>query len=255
VEKPSISEPSPPSPTRWPADAFAWPRSLTIVAALAAAFLTGQALAAFIIAHSGTTLRDLRTEHLTWGILIAQFATYLPLLVVLWFGLPWLSGGSFSSLGLRGFDRKTLGAGLLGAVAMYAATIGVAQIQYALTRQKPEEAATSLFASAHDPALLISFSLLAVIVAPFMEELIFRGFAFNALARYAPVWAAALLSGLLFGYAHVVSQPSISAFLPLAASGIVLAYVYQRSGSLTASMLTHGLFNLVNVVLITVKVS
>jgi membrane protease YdiL (CAAX protease family) len=36
----------------------------------------------------------------------------------------------------------------------------------------------------------------------------------------------------------------------------VLAYVYQRSGSLTASMLTHALFNLINVALITLaKVS
>jgi len=52
---------------------------------------------------------------------------------------------------------------------------------------------------------------------------------------------------LLFGISH----GSLSAFLPLAASGVVLAYVYQRSGSLTASMISHALFNLINVALIT----
>jgi len=80
-----------------------------------------------------------------------------------------------------------------------------------------------------------------------MEEFVYRGFLFNALLRYAPVWIAALVSGLLFGISH----GSLSAFLPLAASGVVLAYVYQRSGSLTASMISHALFNLINVALIT----
>jgi len=81
-----------------------------------------------------------------------------------------------------------------------------------------------------------------------MEEFIFRGFLFNALLRYMPLWSAAVVSGLIFGISH----GSPTAFLPLAASGVVLAYVYARSGSLTASMLTHALFNLVNVGLISV---
>ena len=70
------------------------------------------------------------------------------------------------------------------------------------------------------------------------------GFLFNALLRYTPVWVAAVLSGLLFGASHL----SLSALAPLAASGIVLAYVYHASGSLTASMLTHALFNALNMV-------
>ncbi len=85
-------------------------------------------------------------------------------------------------MGLRGFDRRTVIAGLIGAAAMYAVTIGVADIQFGFTHQKPEEAAISLFTSTHDTALIVTFTFLATIAAPFMEELVFRGFLFNALA-------------------------------------------------------------------------
>jgi membrane protease YdiL (CAAX protease family) len=252
VEKPSISVPSPPSPKRWTADAFSWLRSLIVLVWLCIAFYAGQQLAFIAAQRFGTTLHDLQTNHLTWGITVAQFLNYLPLLAVLFAGMPWLSRCSLRELGLRGFDRATVIAGLIGAVAMYAVTIGVAGVQYGFTHQKPEEAAISLFASTRDPALIVAFTLLATVAAPFVEEFIFRGFLFNAFSRYAPVWVAAVLSGAIFGYVHIINQSSNAAFLPLAASGIVLAYVYQRSGSLTAAMIAHGLFNLINVTLISV---
>jgi membrane protease YdiL (CAAX protease family) len=252
VEKPSTSEPLPLSRTRWPADAFSWQRSLLVLVALGLAFYAGLLLDSEIAVRLlGTTAHDITAAKLTWGITVGQYVSYLPLLAVLLIGLPWASRMSLRELGLRGFDRKTVVAGFAGAVAMYAATIGVAQIQFAFTHQKPEETAITLFNSTHDTALIVAFTFLATIAAPFMEEFVYRGFLFNALRRYAPVWVAASISGLLFGISH----GSASAFLPLAASGVVLAYVYARSGSLTAAMLTHALFNLINVGLITLSKS
>jgi membrane protease YdiL (CAAX protease family) len=246
VEKPSISGPSQLSPTSWPADAFSWQRSLAVLAALAIAFYIGLLLDAETAKLLGTTARDIRASNLTWGIALGQYVSYLPLLCVLLVALPWAGGRSLRELGLRGFDPRNVVAGLLGAVAMYVVTLSVAGLQYQFTRQKPEEAALTLFSSTHDPALLAAFAFLATVAAPFMEELIFRGFLFNALLRYAPVWLAAVVSGVLFGLSH----GSSSAWIPLAASGVVLAYVYQRSGSLTAAMISHALFNLVNVALL-----
>ena len=246
MEKPSISEPLPPSPRSWPADAFSWQRSLIVLAALAVAFYIGLVLDGETARLLGTTARDIRGSNLTWGITVGQYFSYLPLLCALLFLLPWVSRGPLSALGLRGFDRTTVIAGLIGFVAMYAVTIGVANLQFTYTHEKPEETAITLFNSTHNAALIGAFTFLATIAAPFMEEFVYRGFLFNALLRYAPVWVAALLSGVLFGLSH----GSSSAFLPLAASGIVLAYVYHRSGSLTAAMISHALFNLANVALI-----
>lgn len=249
MEKPSTSPPSPLSPTRWPADAFAWPRSLAVLALLAAAFYAGLLLDSYVAYRVfGTTAQNVKDAHLTWGIAIGQYLSYVPLLAAALGALPWLGRRSLRDLGLHGFDACTLGAGLLGALAMYAVTIGLANVEFGFTHQKPEETAIALFSSTRDPLLLATFTVLAGVAAPFVEEIVYRGFLFNALLRYLPVWAAAGVSGILFG----VSHGSVTAALPLAGSGVVLAYVYYRTGSLTASMLTHAAFNLINVALLSI---
>jgi membrane protease YdiL (CAAX protease family) len=249
VEKPSISQPSPLSPTLWAADAFAWPRSLAVLALLALAFYAGLVLDSYVAYRLlGTTVQNVKNSQLTWGLAIGQYVSYVPVLAAVAGALPWLARRSWRELGLRALDARALGTGLLGAVAMYAVTIGIADAEYALTRNKPEEASIALFTSTHDPLLLATFTLLASVAAPFVEELVFRGFLFNALLRYLPVWAAAIVSGALFGLSH----GSPSAALPLAGSGVVLAYVYHRTGSLTAAMITHATFNLLNIALLSV---
>lgn len=248
MEKTSTSEPSPLSPTHWPPEAFSWRRSLVVFSALCLAFFVGVLVDSVVAGRLGTSASDISSARLTWGITIGQYLSYLPILAVLLVALPWVSRRSLADLGLRGLDRRSVLAGVLGAVAMYVVTIGTAQVQVAFTHQKPEETALSLFTSTHNTPLIAAFTFLAAFAAPFMEEFVYRGFLFNALLRYAPVWVAAVISGLLFGASH----GSPSAFLPLAGSGIVLAYVYYRSGSLTAAMLTHALFNAINVALISV---
>ncbi len=242
----STSQRSPLSPTRWPTDAFAWPRSLLAFVVIAAAFVLGQILEAFTASALGTSRADLLAAHLTWGIAIGQYASYLPLVAVIVVVLPWLARRSLRDLGVGAISPRIIGTGLAGAVAMYAVTIGAAQLQFAFTHEKPVETALTLFQSSHDQALVIAFGALAAIAAPIAEELVFRGFLFNAILRYTPAWVAAALSGVLFGLSH----GSVSAALPLAGAGVVLAYVYYTSGSLTAAMVTHGVFNLVNVLLI-----
>jgi len=210
------------------------------------AFGTGLVLASITAVHLGVTQRDVQNEHLSWGILLGQLASYVVIVPTLLIVLPWLAQRSLGELGLRAPSGRALGIAVLGALAMYAVTLGIANVQLAITHQKPQEAATALFSSSHDPALTFAFALLAVAIAPFVEELTFRGFLFNALLRYAPVWVAATISGIVFGLSH----GSLTAFVPLAGSGIVLAYVYYLTGSLPASMLTHALFNAINVALI-----
>ena len=246
MEKPSTSERSPLSPTRWPPDAFAWPRSLGALVAVLLAFGGGLVLASLIVVHTGVTKHDLQVQQLSWGILLGQLGSYVFMVPTLFAMLPWLARRSLRELGLRPLDGRSVGVAVLGALAMYAVTIGLASAQFGVTHQKPEEAATALFSSSHDPLLTLVFGILAVAIAPFVEELTFRGFLFNAILRYAPVWVAATLSGIVFGLSH----GSLSAFVPLAGSGIVLAYVYYLTGSLPASMLTHALFNAINVALI-----
>lgn len=86
--------------------------------------------------------------------------------------------------------------------------------------------------------LLITLAFVGAIV-PFAEELFFRGLVYGWLRARMGIWPAAVLSGLGFGALH-----GIWWLIPaLALLGILLAIVYERSGSIWSAVITHGLFN------------
>lgn len=88
---------------------------------------------------------------------------------------------------------------------------------------------------------LVGAGLLVCVVAPVCEELFFRGFLFGALRKRGLI-VATVVSGLAFGLAHVASSP-IGFIVPLAALGMILALLYERTGSLYPSMALHALNN------------
>ncbi len=86
--------------------------------------------------------------------------------------------------------------------------------------------------------LAITLVFVAALV-PFAEELFFRGLVFGWLRCRMGFWPAALISGLGFSVLHGVWW-----LIPaLALLGVILALVYERSGSIWAATITHGLFN------------
>ena len=243
--KPSTLQRSPLSPTLWPPDAFVWHRSLVFLLGLLGAFLAGALLARGVILGSGEPAQH-GALTLTWGIATAQIVTYAPLIVLVFTLLPWVAQRSMKDLGLKPFTLRALGIAVAGAVVMDIVAGAAAGIESLITHSPTVEEAVSLFTSTKNHALLAVFALIATVAAPFVEECLFRGFLFNALLRYMPLWASAVLSGLVFGAIHA----SWSAFVPLGCTGIVLAYVYYYSGSLTASIVTHALFNALNLLLL-----
>ncbi len=90
-----------------------------------------------------------------------------------------------------------------------------------------------------DQVALAIFVLTAAVAAPLFEEVLFRGFLLPSLTRYMPAWGAIALSSLIFAIAHL----SLSEVLPLMTLGMILGFVYARSGNLLSSMLLHGLWN------------
>ncbi len=87
------------------------------------------------------------------------------------------------------------------------------------------------------------FVLVAVVMAPLFEEIVFRGFLFRGFANsWGWVWGA-LASAAIFGAAHL----QLDIFLPLAALGFALAWAYHRTGSLWTCITMHALFNLIAV--------
>jgi CAAX protease family protein len=92
---------------------------------------------------------------------------------------------------------------------------------------------------------LIIMLLFVGAIVPIAEELFFRGLIYGWLRRRMSVWLSASISGLGFAVLH-----GIWWLIPaLALLGIVLALIYERSGSIWASIITHGLFNSLTTVL------
>ena len=83
---------------------------------------------------------------------------------------------------------------------------------------------------------------LAVVVAPIVEETFFRGMLYNALRGMMGVWGASILSGAIFAIVHPTMPVG---FLPILALGMVLAMLRESTGSLVPSMICHGINNAV----------
>jgi membrane protease YdiL (CAAX protease family) len=84
----------------------------------------------------------------------------------------------------------------------------------------------------------IANGIVICIVAPFVEELAFRGLGYSVLVRYGR-WTAILVVGFAFGLAHGL----VDALPFLAALGAGLAYLRSRVDSVVPGMVVHGLFN------------
>lgn len=93
-----------------------------------------------------------------------------------------------------------------------------------------------------DPLDVASIWLMAVVVAPVTEEVIFRGFLHGLLRDRYGFWWGAVISAVFFSLLH---PPAV---LPIFCVGLILSFVYERTGSLPYSMLFHALFNGVQLV-------
>jgi membrane protease YdiL (CAAX protease family) len=89
----------------------------------------------------------------------------------------------------------------------------------------------------HAGAFVANFVLFAVI-APFVEELTFRG-AGQSLLRFLGRAPSIVLVGVAFGLAHGL----VEALLVLVPFGMALAWLRDRTGSVLPGMLVHALFN------------
>jgi membrane protease YdiL (CAAX protease family) len=104
-----------------------------------------------------------------------------------------------------------------------------------LTRQESVEA----FRKSNDPLAKTLLVIAAAIVAPIVEEILFRGFIYGVIKRFTDGYFAALCSALLFAVIHF----HIGSMIPLAVLALVFCAAYERTGSLAVPILMHAFFN------------
>jgi uncharacterized protein len=235
----SASTTSPVWPTRWPSASFApGPTALFLTIVIAACVIIGIGGIAWLFAEYGSQLRSGVVPVVPAIVfqLILEGTAVIAILVA----LPRLSKFSLRQLGFKPMGISEIGLGIVGAIAMIVIVEGGATLLETLMHQKHEQDVVQLFRQVRgQPFTLWFFTIFAVVLAPFMEETIFRTFFFNLGLRYGGYWVGAILSGILFGAAHA----DVFVFLPLMLGGMLLSYIYYRSGNAFVSMISHGIFN------------
>lgn len=150
---------------------------------------------------------------------------------------------------------KSMGVGMLAGLVFLPAALlsqrGCQWVMETLFRMKaePQHLVEELLKSSTPSSHVIFIGVLAVLVAPVVEEILFRGILYPTLKRTGHPWLAAIGVSLFFGAFHM----NLMSLLPLALFSMVLIFLYERTGNLLAPILAHGTFNLVNFLLLVLK--
>jgi membrane protease YdiL (CAAX protease family) len=166
--------------------------------------------------------------------------------VVVW--VKYVNHGSLAALGLPKEPLRDIGTGLVGGIGLIvagsAALFLVRLVVSVIIGHEPAQPQQVI--SCVRGASLGFLGPVVVLVAPFGEELFFRGFLYKGLRRNRSVAVSALISGAAFGLVHV--YPLLIPALAVVGAG--LALVYERRQSVLASMVAHATFNLLGFITI-----
>lgn len=168
---------------------------------------------------------------------LTQFAfAFLILLIQKFRHWEWQDLG-WHPVGLHIFWRRVLGLYFL----TWAINIIYVLILYWNNLTPPTtDVYTKLFA-ATDWWMFVLNIILAVILAPVIEETLFRGLVYGSLRIYGGKWVAAAISAAIFSGLHLQTYGFFSRFV----LGLALAYLYERYRSLYPSIALHAFNNLI----------
>lgn len=158
---------------------------------------------------------------------------------------------SLASLGLAMKNFRTnIFYGLISYVAIVPVLLGILVVTMVIVNivhYTPEkQPVVELFLKEKDPAFLMYTSLFAAIAGPFVEEIFFRGFMYKAAKKYIGVFWSMFLTAAIFALLHT----NIVGFVPIMVLGFLLAYLYEKTGTLVSSITVHVMHNLSMVLMV-----
>ncbi len=132
-------------------------------------------------------------------------------------------------------------------IFVLAAGISAILMRFGLSTSRNQQAINSLV-----QVNRFYYTVMAVVFAPFVEELVFRGAIFNNFRARNQKALGYLVSAFVFGFIHVMGsffagdyRDCLFIFV-YGGLGMVLAYVYDRTDSIYCSILLHMLNNAIS---------
>ncbi len=149
-----------------------------------------------------------------------------------------------SSLGIAstGFYKNVL-SGITAYVFMLPILISVLILSMLLLNAMgykfPAQPVFDMFLEEKRSNVILFLTIFVSILGPIIEEIFFRGFLYSAVRKRFGVLSGVLLSAALFSILHT----NIAGFAPIMILGILMAFLYETTGSLVAPMAVHIIHN------------
>ena len=192
--------------------------------------------------------KELGVEHSNMPIFLVGTLTFHGVAMVLVnvflreHGVGWIKAFGFDT----GLSGRALLLSLVMAVLVFPITGSLSRLSakiMTLLHQKVEiQQAVQTLQSTVSNSERVYFALVAILVAPFVEEVIFRGILYPAAKQSGHRGLALWGTSLLFAASHANEMT----FVPLTFLAIILTLLYETTNNLLAPFLTHAVFNAVN---------
>lgn len=145
-------------------------------------------------------------------------------------------------LSLKDWGRNIL-IGFLGYIAILPilaiVLFGVVWVIELIGWRPPVQPVVGLFLRQTNPKVLFYMTVFVSIMGPLAEEIFFRGFTYKAIRGKLGVKASLLVVAVLFAWLHA----DVVGFFPILVLGILLGFLYEKTGSLIPSFTVHILHN------------
>ncbi len=223
--------PIPPEDPRWSGWDVVGITAVTVVSLIVIPLLV--VVPAHLLVYPKLSLMDIM--QIPDVVLLVQLLVYWAVFGLIYFLLKGRSGAFWKPLRWNWPTRSWAAFLTLGAL-LYLALMGLGQL-LPIPKQLPID---RFFQNAREATLM---SLLSVTLAPFMEELFFRGLLYPVLARRMGIRLAVLLTGAAFGLLHGAQLKYSWALLIIFLVGIALTVVRAVTKSVAASFLVHVGYN------------
>ena len=226
-----------------------WVNFGIFICALVGAVFLAQALTAPIISDYNTSKEGGHIELTPWLAVVSIILLQLPLLLVFFICrryYPNQYAGRINS------ETYTFFKALLRSVPIFLRYLPIIWVvsliwngllkflqKFGWIGPTPPQELIQLFGNGGDPIAITLLILFAVLLAPIVEEVIFRGCIYRFLKSQTLIPSAQVISGILFALLH----GNLMSFGPLLVVGILLAHVYESNGNLLVAISFHALFN------------
>jgi len=196
-----------------------------------------------IISALSDVLPSIKMNNNLNSVVNASIADLLAFIFIIYFAVHQY-GEKLRSLGLSSKNfLRNVGYGIMGYLAtipvLILALLSIVWVSAAFKYKPPMQPVVEIFLVEKQKMFVTYLTIFVTIFGPIVEEIFFRGFMYPAAKKKWGFKVALLLTSGLFALLHA----NLAGFLPIMILGMLLCYLFERTGTLVASCTVHILHN------------